>query len=108
MMVQWLKLTRLLCPKTLKLQIGYSAEAMCQALQAIHKRSISLVNVQYIAWSKARFSAMQNWLDKVIAKAIAGGMKGRDASEIYHRVSVMCEESMQTGPQLVSSQKQVC
>ena len=51
---------------------------------------------------------MQNWLDKVIAKAIAGGMKGRDASEIYHRVSVMSEESMQTGPQLVSSQKQVC
>jgi hypothetical protein len=67
-----------------------------KSLQAIHKRLIFFFNVQCIAWSKARFIAMQKWLDKVIPKPSAGGKKGRDASEIYHRARVMCEESMQS------------
>jgi len=59
--------------------------------EPISRRLISLLSVQYLAYSKARFQASVSWQLKTFPKNLCGAVPGRQASDISHNLAITNE-----------------
>lgn len=70
-----------------------------KSAQPIHRRLISLLNIFYLAYSRARFVDTIPWQKVTFPKQVVGGIPGRKSSDISHTIAIRCEAScMQKQP----------
>ena len=65
--------------------------------EPISRRLISLLSVQYLAYSKARFQASISWQLKTFPKNLCGAVKGRQASDVSHSLAISNELAVANG-----------
>ena len=59
--------------------------------EPISRRLISLLSVQYLAYSRARFQASIPWQLKTFPKNLCGAVQGRQASDVSHSLAISNE-----------------
>ena len=65
--------------------------------EPISRRLISLLSVQYLAYSKARFQASISWQLQTFPKNLCGAVKGRQASDVSHSLAISNELAIANG-----------
>ena len=64
-----------------------------KSAQPIHRRLISLLNIFYLAYSRARFVDTISWQLKTFPKTVVGGIPGRKCTDVSHTIAIACELS---------------
>ena len=65
--------------------------------EPISRRLISLLSVQYLAYSKARFQSSLEWQAKTFPKNLCGAVQGRKASDVSHSLAISNELALSNG-----------
>ena len=65
-----------------------------KSAQPIHRRLISLLNIFYLAYSRARFVDTIEWQKATFPKTVVGGIPGRKCTDVSHSIAIACEASL--------------
>ena len=68
-------------------------KAGAKSFEPISYRLISLLSGLYLSWSRARFKQLEDWQRAVFPRSLSGGIKGRHAADIYHRIGLQAEQA---------------
>lgn len=62
--------------------------------QPIDRRLITLLNIPYLMYTRARFKQSIPWQLQTFPANVCGGVPGRDSAQISHKIAAECEVSI--------------
>ena len=62
-----------------------------KSLEPLQRRLITLLPIHYLAWSSARFQALQKWQLATFPTSLVGGVAGRKTSDAAHHIAIHTE-----------------